>query len=132
MKRYIFDSSALISYLDGEPNAEKVADVLEEINEKELEAFLCVINYGEIYYHFLRTGGNNTGEMILRTIKTLPIKIVEANIELTLSAGKIKAFNKMSYADCFAAALTESKKGILLTSDKEFKQVEKSIKIDFL
>lgn len=132
MKRYIFDSSALISYLDGEPNAGKVADFLEEINDKELEAFLCVINFGEIYYHFLRTGGNNTGEMILRTIKTLPIKIVEANIELTISAGRIKAFNKMSYADCFAAALTESKKGILLTSDKEFKQIEKSIKIDFL
>lgn len=132
MKRYIFDSSALISYLDGEPNAGKVADYLEEIIENEIEAFLCVINYGEIYYHFLRTGGNNTGETILKTIKTLPIKIVEVNIELTLSASKIKAFNKMSYADCFAAALTESKKGILITSDKEFKQVEKNIKIDFL
>ncbi|MDQ3021309.1 MAG: type II toxin-antitoxin system VapC family toxin [Bacteroidota bacterium] len=132
MKRYVFDSSALISYLDGEQNAGKVADYLEEINEKEMEAFLCVVNFGEIYYHFLRTGGNNTGETILGVIRTLPIKIVEANIELTLSASKIKAFNKMSYADCFAAALTESKKGILITSDKEFKQVEKNIKIDFL
>lgn len=132
MKRYVFDSSALISYLDGEPNAGKVADYLEEINEKGFEAFLCVINFGEIYYHFLRTGGNDVGETILGVIKTLPVKIVEANIELTLNASKIKAFNKMSYADCFAAALTENKRGILLTSDKEFKQVEKNIKIDFL
>lgn len=132
MKRYVFDSSVLISYLDGEPNASKVADYLEEINDKELEAFLCVVNFGEIYYHFLRTGGNNSGDTILRAIKTLPIKIVEANIELTLSAGRIKAFNKMSYADCFAAALTKSKKGIMLTSDKEFKQIEKNIKIEFL
>ncbi|MBK9332264.1 MAG: type II toxin-antitoxin system VapC family toxin [Ignavibacteria bacterium] len=132
MKRFIFDSSALISYLDGEPNAEKVADYLEEINDKELDAFLCVINLGEIYYHFLRTGGSNTGDVILSTIKTLPLIIVEANIDLTLSAGRIKAFNKMSYADCFAAALTENRKGILITSDKEFKQVEKNIKIEFL
>ena len=132
MKRYVFDSSALISYLDGEPNAAKVADYLEEINDKEMEAYLCVINLGEIYYHFLRTGGNNTGETILSVIKTLPLKITEANIELTLNAGRIKAFNKMSYADCFAAALTESRKGILITSDKEFKQIEKNIKIEFL
>ena len=97
-----------------------------------MEAFLCVINYGEIYYHFLRAGGNNIGETILEAIRTLPIKIIEANIELTLSAGRIKAFNKMSYADCFAAALTENRKAILLTSDKEFKQVEKNIKVDFL
>lgn len=132
MKRYVFDSSVLISYLDGEPNAEKVANILEEINESDIDAFLCVVNYGEVYYHFLRTGGSSTGETILKVIKTLPIKIVEANIELTLSASKIKAFNKMSYADCYAAALTENKKGILLTSDKEFKQIEKNIKIDFL
>ena len=85
-----------------------------------------------MYYHFLRTGGNSTGETILRTIRTLPVEIVEANIDLTISAGRLKAFNKMSYADCFAAALTESKKGILVTGDKEFKQMEKSIKIEFL
>ena len=132
MKRYVFDSSAMISFLDGEPNAGKVADYLDEINYKEMEAYLCVINLGEIYYHFLRTGGNNTGETILRVIRTLPLKIIEANIELTLSAGKIKAYNKMSYADCFAAALTENKKGILITSDKEFKQIEKNLKIEFL
>jgi len=132
MKKYIFDSSALISYFDGEPNAGKVADYLEEVNVKELDAFLCVINLGKIYYHFLRTGGFQTGDVIFKAIKTLPIKIIEVNIELTLAASKIKAFNKMSYADCFAAALTENKKGILLTSDKEFKQVEKNIKIDFI
>jgi len=132
MKKYVFDSSALISYLDGEANAEKVANFLEEINEKELEAFLCVVNLGEIYYHFIRSGGYHTGDTIIKAIRTLPIKIIEANIELTLSAGRIKAFNKMSYADCFAAALTENKKGILLTSDKEFKQVERKIKVDFI
>lgn len=132
MKKFVFDSSALISYFDGEPNAEKVADILEEINEKNLEAFLCVINLGEVYYHFLRAGGNQTGDIILKSLKTLPVKLVEANTELTLTASRIKAINKMSYADCFSAALTVMKKGILLTSDKEFKQVEKSIKIEFI
>lgn len=132
MKRYIFDSSTLISYLDGEQNAEKVADYFDEINEKGIEAFLCVVNFGEVYYHFLRTGGKQSGEIIFSAIKTLPLKIIEANIDLTLRASRIKAFNKMSYADCFAAALTENRKGILITSDKEFKHIEKTIKIDFL
>ncbi|MCB0728190.1 MAG: type II toxin-antitoxin system VapC family toxin [Ignavibacteria bacterium] len=132
MKRYVFDSCSLISYLDGEPNAFKVSDYLEQINEKGLDAFLCVINLGEIYYHFLRTGGESTGKTVLEAIRTLPLKIAEANIELTLSAGRIKAYNKMSYADCFAAALTANKKGVLITSDNEFRQIEKNIKIEFL
>ncbi|MBV6479206.1 MAG: hypothetical protein HGGPFJEG_01967 [Ignavibacteria bacterium] len=129
MKRYVFDSSALISYFDGEHNAEKVADLLEEINEKGLDAFLCVINLGEIYYHFLRTGGNHISDEIFKLTKTLPIKIIEANVELTLSAGRIKAFNKMSYADCFAAALAESKRAFLVSSDREFKQIENKVKL---
>lgn len=54
MKEFVFDSSALISYFDGEPNANKVADILEEINEKNLQSCLCVVNFGEVYYHFLR------------------------------------------------------------------------------
>ena len=56
---------------------------------------------------------------------TLPMNIVEADINLTLLSVQIKAFNKMSYADCFAAALAEQQKAILVTGDKEFRQIEK-------
>jgi len=132
MKEFVFDSSALISYFDGEPNANKVADILEEINEKNLQSYLCVVNFGEVYYHFLRSGGEEKSLLILNAIRTLPVKIVEANIEITLAAARIKAFNKMSYADTFAAALTEQKEAILVTGDKEFKVLRKAISINFI
>jgi len=35
----------------------------------------------------------------------------------------------MSYADCFAAALAKQRRVELVTGDKEFKQVEKEIRI---
>jgi len=39
----------------------------------------------------------------------------------------------MSFADCFAAALAFQHKGsVLVTGDKEFKQVEESIKMYWL
>jgi predicted nucleic acid-binding protein len=40
--------------------------------------------------------------------------------------------HKMSYADCFAAALAMKKKCELATGDKEFKQVEKDVKIKWM
>jgi|SRR5438552_540398 len=129
MKQFVFDSSAVISYLDGEPNAEKVADVLEDINNKNYKGFICVVNLGEIYYHFLRTAGIKVANLAIESMTTLPIEIINADTELTLSAAKYKAFNKMSYADCFAAALTDVQNAILVTSDKEFKQIETKIKI---
>lgn len=132
MKKYVFDSSALICYLDGESNAEKIAELFEEISENEHDAYLCVVNLGEIYYHFLRTGGHRTANIALQSIHTLPLYIIDADTGLTLEAAKIKAFNKMSYADCFAAATTSTNKAMLVTSDKEFKQVENEIKIHWV
>lgn len=129
MKKYVFDSSALISFLDGEPNALIVAGIFEEIRDRDLEAHLCVINLGEVYYHFLRTGGEKTANTALESIQTLPLNIQYADEQLTLSAARTKAFNKMSYADCFAAALAKQTNAYLVSSDKEFKQIEKEIRI---
>lgn len=132
MKDLVFDASALISYLDGEDNAENVADLLEEINVKGLTAYLCVVNLGEIFYHFLRTAGEKTALTALSAIKTLPIEIIDANLELTLEAASIKAFHKLSYADAFAASLALLKKAMLVTGDREFKQLESKIKINWI
>jgi len=48
---------------------------------------------------------------------------------LTKAAAELKSKYKMSYADCFAAALTKLRGGQLVTGDKEFKQVEREIEI---
>jgi len=132
MKSYCFDASALIGYFDGEPNAIKIANILEDINDNNLQSWLSVINLGEIYYHFLRAGGIKTAQNILSLIKTLPVIIMEAGEELAISAALLKAFNKMSYADCFAAALAIQFDAVLVTGDKEFKQLEKEIKIQWI
>jgi ribonuclease VapC len=65
-------------------------------------------------------------------MKALPIQIVEVNQELTHAAVELKAFYKMSFADCFAAALAIKKKCELVTGDKEFKQVESKIKMRWI
>jgi len=129
LKKYIFDSCAIISYLDGEPNADNIAELFQDINDHNHTAYLCMVNLGEVYYHFLRTGGNETGEIALKTIQTLPITVLNIDYSLTLEAARFKAKNKMSYADCFAAASAKLNKAQLVTGDKEFKQIEKNIKI---
>lgn len=132
MKSYTFDASALICYFDGEPNAVKVAALLDEINEKKIDSYLNVINLGEVYYHFLRTGGQSTAELVFSSLQTLPLTILIADTELTLLASGFKAFHRMSYADCFAAATAKVYNSTLITSDSDFKQVEKDIKVNWI
>ena len=62
----------------------------------------------------------------------MPIEIVLADLSQTRQAAIYKATNKMSYADCFGAALAKLKNAEFITGDPEFKQVEKEIKIGWL
>ncbi len=127
--KYVFDSYAMFAYLEGETGAEKVAKILKDALNGKAEIFMSVINWGEIYYIILREQGESTAKLYLKTIERYPIIIVEIAKELTLQAAKIKAFNKMSYADAFAVALSINKKAKLVTGDEEFQSVEKKVKI---
>jgi predicted nucleic acid-binding protein len=60
------------------------------------------------------------------------IHFVEADWNLAKDAGYFKSRNKMSFADCFAAALAKQRKASLVTGDKEFKQVQTEITINWL
>ena len=129
LQKYVLDSYALISYMEGEKGAEIVANILKSALIDKAEIFMSVINWGEIYYIALREQGEKVASLYLKTINRYPIKIIDADKSLTLEAAKFKAFNKMSYADAFAAALAKIQKAKLVTGDKEFKTLENKIKI---
>ncbi len=132
MKAAVIDSYALIAYLEREQGYEGVAKIFDECVAKDREVFLCVVNWGEVIYHALRVGGDKTAKLAEDAMKALPLQITEANRELTLQAAHLKASNRMSYADCFAAALAIKKKCELVTGDREFKQVEKDVKVRWI
>jgi ribonuclease VapC len=132
MKRTVLDSYAVITYLERQQGYENVSAVFKESVDKNREIYLSVINWGEVIYHALRTGGDLKAQGAIDVMAALPIEIVEADEELTLHTAQLKASHRMSYADCFAAALAMKKKCELVTGDKEFKQVEKEVKIRWI
>jgi len=132
VKATVLDSYALIAYLDKERGYDEVANIFEDCVAKDREVFVCVINWGEVIYHALRSGGERMARLAEDAMRALPLQIVEANKELTLQAAHLKAFKKMSYADCFAAALALKRKCELVTGDKEFKHMENEIKIRWI
>lgn len=132
MKKYVLDSYALIAYAEGEKGVDEVAELLKDSLHEKAEIFLCVINWGEMYYIALREGGKERAELYKNTFARYPITMVEANKELTLQAAQLKAAHKISYADAFAAALAKNRKAVLVTGDKEFKSLEGEIKINWI
>jgi predicted nucleic acid-binding protein len=132
MKTTVLDSYAVITYLQRQPGHEEVSKIFEECILKDRETYLCVVNWGEVIYTAMRTGGEQKARLAEDAMRALPIQVIDVNKELTLQAAQLKANNRMSYADCFAAALALKKKSELVTGDKEFKQVEKVVKVKWI
>ena len=131
MKR-ILDTHALIAFLEREPGFEKVQSFFMSAVEKENPILMSAINFGEVYYIVLREQGEEKASEIERVIQTLPIEIVDVNLALAKEAGRFKATQKMSYADCFAAALAKVNKGEVITGDREFKAVENEVRVAWI
>ncbi len=128
----ILDSYSLIAYFEGEAGKEKMIEILRTARDSGRPLLLSVINWGEIFYITLREAGRERADQLAHLISTLPVEIIPADLELTRLAAEFKTNNKMSYADCFAAALAKLRKAELVTGDKEFKQVEGQVKIMWL
>ena len=79
-----------------------------------------------------RKAGSGRWAEVKSKLLSLPIEIRSADSASAEAAGMIKAFHKMSLADCFAAALARQEKAALYTGDPEFKTVEGEQKIVWL
>lgn len=131
-KAIVFDSWAIIAYLEGEASAERVADHIADAHESEIPLFMCVVNAGEVWYIIARETSVTDADRSITELKHLGIKFIDADWTLAHEAAGFKSKHKMSFADCFAAALAKHKKALLLTGDPEFKQVEPQVTIDWL
>ena len=131
-RKYVLDSYALFSYIEGEKGAKIVAEILKEGIYNNAEIFMSVINWGEVYYTVLREQDKKVAELYLTTIERYPITIIDVNKASTLEAAEFKAFYKMSYADAFAASLAKNREAILVTGDKEFKAIENKVEITWI
>jgi len=131
-KAYILDSWAVIAYFEDEPAGGQIADLIASAHEVGIPVYMSVVNVGEVWYITAREISEGDADTIIKEISDLRIQFVDADWELTLEAARFKSQHKMSYADCYAAALAKVKGGNLITGDSEFKAVEDQIKIQWV
>ena len=132
MPLHILDAYALMAYLEREEGFDVVKFLLTDALTSKEPLLMTSVNLGEVLYIVLRENGRGKMEEIERLIRTFPMNVVDVDLTLAREAANIKAFKRMSYTDCFAAALAKSKNGILVTGNPEFKEVEGEIRIEWL
>ena len=131
-KAIVLDSWAALAYLGGESSAQEVADLITGAHESSVPMYMSIINAGEVWYILAREISEAKADEALADLTGLGIELIDADWPLTRLAGTFKSRHKMSYADCFAAALAKDRKAELVTGDKEFRQVEGEVNVRWL
>ena len=135
MATMVLDAHALMVLFNDEPGAEEVEKILIKAESGSPQLLMSVVNWGEIYYSILRGASQEMAETKAHEIAGMQIELVPVDaddLELVRQAAAFKATRKMSYADCFAAALAKIKNAELVTGDREFKQLARDVKIHWL
>jgi ribonuclease VapC len=132
MATKILDSWALMALFNEEPAADEVEKLLSQAAAERHKLLMSVVNWGEIYYSVMRGASPAMAEQKVREIAAMPVEIVPADQHQTHQAAIYKGTHKMSYADCFGAALARIRNAEFVTGDPEFKSIEKEIKINWL
>lgn len=128
----VLDSWAMMAYLQGEKAAKKVVDILADAHANGDSLLMSVVNAGEVWYTIAQRAGTDRAEEAIELLRSLGIKFIDIDWATTQIAASYKAKGKISYADCFAAALAKQTNSPIITGDPEFKQVEKEIQILWL
>ena len=132
MKTHVLDASALMIFFEDRGGALAVEELLGKATDARCPLLMSVVNWGEVYYSVWRTRGEGVANGKLLEIAQLPIEIIDADLGLTRLAASLKAEHNLPYADCFAAALAQSRKAPLVTGDKDFTRMESLLKIVWL
>jgi ribonuclease VapC len=119
-------------FFEDRAGARAVEELLGKATDAKCPLLMSVVNWGEVYYSIWRARGEGVANAKLLEVAQLPIEIIDADFELTRLAASLKAVHSLPYADCFAAALAESRKAPLVTGDKDFARVESILKIVWL
>lgn len=115
-KRYLLDTSALLTLIEDEAGADQVEHVLTK--EEVLLPWLVLL---EAYYITQQEQSQAEADRRYALIKQLPAQILWEMEEPTLlTAGRIKVTHRLSLADAIIAAFAIQHQAILLHKDPEF------------
>lgn len=120
MKRYLLDTSALLTLRDDEQGADRVANLLHQAQRQRVCCLACFITLMEVLYRVWKDEGEQEGRLAYEQCKALPIDWIHEDQALLETAAEIKAKHQLSLADAWIGACAILKDATLVHKDPEF------------
>ena len=127
-KRIILDTSAIITYFEGEEGKKTVEEFLIESASHEIELFIPFSAAIEFYYINFNSQGEETANQRFVMLMSLPVEVLKSIDEpYMIQAGRLKASYPISFADALIAAYVYLENASLVHKDPEYLALENEI-----
>ena len=130
--RFLLDTSAFLTFLQGEPGAPRVLELLEKAARHEAEVFASFVSLTEVQYITFHDFGDEAAKKAIADLKCLAVSWQHSDEALCASAAEVKARHKVSFADAFVAAAALRVDAVLVHKDPEFVSVSALVKQEML
>jgi ribonuclease VapC len=124
VKRFLLDTSALLTLRDDEAGADRVAAVLELAQAGKAECSACFITQMEVLYRVWKDEGEAAGRLAYEQSRALPIDWLHESKDLLELAAAYKARHRLSLADAWIAASAAYSGSKLIHKDPEFESLD--------
>ena len=131
-KKYVLDANAVLDYVDDRSGAERTKRLLIAAQKQEVFLFMSLVNWGEVVYASWQAHGEEAARSLISDLSRLPIQSLPIDQDCALKAAELKARHKIPYADCFAAATVILRQAILVTADRDFEKLGRTIRVLWL
>jgi predicted nucleic acid-binding protein len=128
---WVIDAQPLVAFIRREAHWQRIGAVIKASTRGEATLRMTAVNAGEVVLGTERALGALVGHRTLDVIQGWT-DIVDADLELAARAAWFKLRGGISYADCFAAALSHRDGLPLITGDPGFRRVEDVIRVVWL
>lgn len=132
MKNYVLDSSAVLRYVEDEPGAARVEELLNLARVEDCQLSISAVNWGEVVYVLIRKLPTDIAFAVLTRLRALRLAIVPVSANDAESTAEFKKQYGLPYADAFAGALASNLQAQLITADFDFKSCGSDIRVEFL
>lgn len=127
-KRYLLDTSALFAFIEEEPGADRVEEILNGSS-----VYIPWIALLEVYYITRRERGQAEADRRYALLRQLPGTILwELNEPALLTAGNFKSSYNLSLADALIAAMATRQEAVLVHKDPEFEPLAEQVPLEAL
>jgi predicted nucleic acid-binding protein len=129
----VFDSSAVLRYLDHEAGVDRMRAIFRAAAAESAAMHISALQWGEIAAILRKRYGAQEQEIRLRRLLQLDLRIIPVTAERAVRAAAIRVDRKTCFADAFAVELAmDSADHLLVTADYDFKEVADLANIEFL